>query len=47
MVEQRFLESYAGGGAYLYIGFAGGSEITDNMMFGEKDSVAVLRRCSY
>ncbi len=42
-VEQMFLQQYAGGGAYLYIGLADGIETSDRMIFGEKDTIAVLR----
>lgn len=42
-VESMFLQQYAGGGSYLYIGVAEGNEVSDRMILGEKDTVAVLR----
>ncbi len=42
-VESMFLQQYVGGGAYLYIGPADGTEISDCMIMGEKDTIAVLR----
>lgn len=41
--EQMFLQQHASGGTYLYIGFANGDELSDDVMMGEKDTVAVLR----
>lgn len=42
-VEQMFLQQYAGGGTYLYIGVATGDELSGNAIMGEKGTVAVLR----
>lgn len=45
-VESMFLQQYTGGGAYLYIGLSNGTEVSDSMILGEKDTVAVLRTSS-
>lgn len=47
IVERMFGQHYVSDGTYLYIGVADGSEMSNNMILGEKDAVAVLRSLSY
>lgn len=42
-VEQFFLQHCTAGDTYLYIGMDDGRDISDNMILGEKNAVAVLR----
>ena len=42
LVEERFLQEHAGGGTYLYIGGARENESTEDVIYGDKDTVAVL-----
>lgn len=45
LAEHLFLQQYGGAGSYLYIGLATGSELSEDVMYGDKDTVAVIRSC--
>lgn len=45
LAEQMFMQQHGGTGSYLYIGFATESEVSEHVMYGDKDTVAVIRSC--